>query len=230
MKMMMRKKIPEFLIYDLDFPQFLCYFKKMKILSGLLFFLIPMGMLFADVFTFKADRMTGGSAAGREITILTGNAEVRSDKLLLRADRIEIQGSDNQFVDCFGNVMGLEEEKEILFETERLRYDRKLKIARLEGNSTLEDRKNEIVAKGRFIEYDDQGEIAVFQIAVRLFKDNLVCRSEYAVYRREEKILSLSGFPVVYKKDDEFRADRIRVDLDTDDVFMEGDVSGSLKD
>jgi lipopolysaccharide export system protein LptA len=201
----------------------------MKILPGLLLFFIPVWPGFSDIFTFRADRMTGGSASGREITILTGNAEVRSDKLLLRADRIEIQGSDNQFVDCFGNVKGLEEVKEILFETDRLRYDRKLKIDRLEGNSTLEDRKNEIVAKGRFIEYDDMAEVAVFQISVRLFKDNLVCRSEYGVYRRTEKILSLSGFPVVYKKDDEFRADRIRVDLDTDDVFMEGDVSGSLR-
>ena len=201
----------------------------MKFVLGVLLFLVFVRPGFADVFTFKADRMTGGSASGREITILTGNAEVRSDKLLLKADRIEIQGTDNQFIDCFGNVLGLEEEKEILFITDRLRYDRKLKIARLEGNSTLEDRKNEIVTKGRFIEYDDQAEVAVFQISVRLFKGNLVCRSEYAVYRRTEKILSLTGFPVVYKKDDEFRADRIRVDLDTDDVFMEGDVSGSLK-
>jgi lipopolysaccharide export system protein LptA len=183
----------------------------------------------ADIFTFKADRMSGGKASGREITILTGNAEVRSDKLLLRADRIEIQGENNQFIDCTGHVWGQEEEKDIFFETDRLRYDRTLKIARLEGNSTLEDRKNEIVAKGRFIEYDDQSEVTVFQISVRLFKETMVCRSEYAVYRRTEKILNLSGFPVVYKKDDEFRAERIRVDLDTDDVTMEGSVSGSIK-
>jgi len=183
----------------------------------------------ADIFTFKADRMSGSKALGRETTILTGNAEVRSDNLLLRAERIEIQGDDNQFINCIGSVWGMEEEKEILFYTDRLRYDRKLKIARLEGNSTLEDRKNEIVARGRFIEYDDENEITVFQISVRLFKDDMVCRSEYAVYHREEKLLDLSGFPVVYKKDDEFRADRIRVDLDTDDVIMEGAVSGTIK-
>jgi lipopolysaccharide export system protein LptA len=35
---------------------------------------------------------------------------------------------------------------------------------------------------------------------------------------------------VVFKKSDEFRADRIRVDLETDDVTMEGTVSGSIKD
>jgi lipopolysaccharide export system protein LptA len=183
----------------------------------------------ADVFTFKADRMSGGRAAGREVTVLVGNAEVRSDNLVLRAGRIEIRGDDNQFIDCMGSVEGIEEEKEILFKTDRLRYDRKLKIARLEGDSTLEDRKNEIVARGRFIEYDDTAEITVFQISVRLFKNEMVCRSEYAVYRREEKLLDLSGFPVVFKKDDEFRADRIRVDLDTEDVTMEGAVSGSIK-
>jgi lipopolysaccharide export system protein LptA len=182
----------------------------------------------ADRFTFKADKMSGSNALGRKTTILTGNAEVRSDNLLLRAERIEIQGEDSQFIDCSGGVWGFEEEKNILFYTDRLRYDRKLKIARLEGNSTLEDRKNEIVARARFIEYDDSNEIAVFQISVRLFKDDLVCRSEYAFYRREEKLLDLSGFPIVYKKEDEFKADKIRVDLDTDDVIMEGSVSGTI--
>ena len=192
------------------------------------FMLFSLQITTAETFTFRADSMSGSRALGREITILVGNAEVRSDNILLRADRIEIQGDDNQFIDCIGNVWGYEEEKNILFQTDRLRYDRRLKIARLEGNSTLEDRQNEIVARGRFIEYDDQNEITIFQISVRLFKDDMVCRSEYAVYNRREKMLDLSGFPVVYKKNDEFRADRIRVDLDTDDVFMEGSVTGTI--
>jgi lipopolysaccharide export system protein LptA len=187
----------------------------------------PLG---ADVFSFRADRMSGGRATGQEITVLQGNAEVRSDTIILRADRIEIQGSDNQFIDCAGHVWGMEEEKQILFQTDRLRYDRRLKVARLEGDSSLEDKRNEIVVRGRYIEYDDQAEIAVFQIAVRLFKDDMVCRSDYAVYRREDQLLELSGFPVVYKKSDEFRADRIRVDLESNDVFMEGSVTGAIQD
>jgi lipopolysaccharide export system protein LptA len=200
-----------------------------KLLCTLTFLLCAVLCANADNFSFKADKMSGTKALGRETTILSGNAEVRSDSMLLRATRIEIQGDNNQFIDCTGNVWGMEEEKNIIFQTDRLRYDRKLKIARLEGNSTLEDKKNEIVCKGNFIEYDDQAEITVFQISVRLFKDDMVCRSEYAVYRRNEKLLDLSGFPVVFKKDDEFRADRIRVDLDTDDVSMEGAVSGTIK-
>jgi lipopolysaccharide export system protein LptA len=202
---------------------------KLRLLFIMLFFLFcSFSIPASDVFTFRADRMSGTRALGRETTILTGNAEVRSDNLLLRADRIEIHGDDNQFVECIGNVWGHEEDKNIFFQTDRLRYDRVLKIARLEGNSSLEDRDNEIVARARFIEYDDDNEIAVFQIAVRLFKDDMVCRSDYAIYDREDKILDLTGFPIVYKKDDEFRADRIRVDLDTDDVTMEGSVTGII--
>ena len=202
--------------------------KKTVIILTVIFIFCLVQTMPADTFTFRADRMSGSRATGRETTILIGNAEVRSDNLLLKADRIEIQGSDNRFIDCTGNVWGHEEEKNILFYTDRLRYDRRLKIARLEGNSTLEDRQNEIVARGRFIEYDDRNEIIVFQISVRLFKDDMVCRSEYAIYRRKEKLLDLSGFPIVFKKEDEFNADRIRVDLETDDVIMEGSVSGTI--
>jgi len=192
------------------------------------FLLLGSSLFAADTFTFRANRVSGSRALGQEITILTGNAEVRSDNLILRADRIEIQGKNNEFIECTGNVWGFEEEKNILFFTDRLRYDRQRKIARLEGNSSLEDRENEIVARGRFIEYDDANEITIFEISVRLFKDDMVCRSEYAIYNRKEKLLDLTGFPIVYKKDDEFHADRIRVDLDTDDVTMEGSVKGKI--
>jgi len=201
----------------------------MKTFPFVLLFFCSVAVVWGETFTFKADRMSGGRATGREVIVLTGNAEVRSDKLLLRADRIEIHGDNNRFIDCTGNVWGHEEEKDIHFRTDRLRYDRTLKIARLEGNSTMEDRQNELVARARFIEYDDANEVAIMQISVRLFKNDLVCRAEHAIYRRVEKLLWLSGFPVVFKRDDEYRAERIRVDLDTDDVVMEGAVQGSIR-
>jgi len=201
--------------------------KSAVLILCLLFF--PSFFANAETFTFRADGMTATNALGREVRVLSGNAEVRSNNLLLRADRIEIHGDDNRFIDCIGNVWGMDEERNIIFQTDRLRYDRRLRIARLEGNSTLEDRDNEIVARSKFIEFDENAEVAVFQISVRLFRDDMVCRAEFAVYRRKEQLLDLSGFPVVFKGDDEFRAYRIRVDLKTDDVIMEGDVSGTIR-
>jgi lipopolysaccharide export system protein LptA len=183
----------------------------------------------ADTFSFNADRMSGTRAMGREVTILAGNAEVRAANMLLRANRIEIAGDNNQFIDCIGNVWGNETERDILFRADRLRYDREKKVARLEGNATLEDRENEVVAMGSFIEFDEESEVTVMQISVRLFQDDMVSRAEHAVYRRTEQMLDLSGFPVVFRGDDEFRADLIRVDLSTNDVTMEGDVSGTIR-
>lgn len=191
---------------------------------------IVLASLGAEEFTFRADRMIGGSASGREITILTGNAEVRSDTIFLQADRIELQGDKYQFIDCSGNVWGQDLERGVVFITDRLRYDRTLKIARLEGESTMEDKENEVVAKARFIEYNDTSGTAVLQVSVRLFKDTMVCRSDYAVYHREEEKLDLRGYPVVYKEADEFRADYIQVNLETEDVTMEGAISGSIKE
>ena len=196
---------------------------------AILFFVFAVFPIQGEIFTFRADSMTGGRATGREITVLVGNAEVQSDNIFLQADRIEIHGENNRFIDGIGNVRGREDDKNIVFRADRLRFDRTLRIARLEGNASLEDRENELLARARFIEYDDYNEIAIFQISVRLFKDNLVCRSEFAVYRRREQTLALSGFPVVYRGDDEFRASRIRVDLETDDVVMEGNVRGSMR-
>jgi len=193
------------------------------------FLVIAAAPVMASTFTFRADSMSGGRATGREITVLTGNAEVLADNFLLRADRIEIHGNDNRFIEGFGNVVGHEIEKDIFFRTDRLRYDRTLRIARLEGNSTLEDRGNEIIARARFIEFDDVNEIAVLQVSVRLFSDDLVCRAEFAVYDRIQQTLVLSGFPIVHRSDDEFRADRIMVDLNTNDIVMEGDVRGSIR-
>jgi len=195
-------------------------------ISCLFFAAIHVG---ADTFTFRADRMSGTRALGREVTILAGNAEVHADNMLLRANRIEISGDNNQFIDSIGDVWGMETERNIVFRADRIRYDRDRRIARLEGNATLEDRDNEVVVKGNFIEFDEETEITVIQISVRLFQDDMVSRAEHAVYRRTEQLLDLSGFPVVFRGDDEFRADRIRVDLETNDVIMEGTVSGTIR-
>lgn len=184
----------------------------------------------SEVFRFQAKRMSGSKASGREVTVLEGSARVVSDSLVLESERVELSGENNRYVDCSGGVVGTDSEKGIHFRTERLRYDRTQKVARLEGDSVLEDKKNGVVAKGRFIEYADKTGTTVLQIGVRLFKDKLVCRSEWALYRREEQTLDLSGMPVVYRDGDQFQADRMRVDLKTDDISMEGSVSGALKE
>ena len=183
----------------------------------------------ADTFRFQADTMIGSKATGKETVLLSGNAKVWSEDLILQADKIEISGKDNRYIQCNGSVVGIDEKKGIRFTTSSLFYDRDQKKAQLIGDSTLEDKENKVVARSRLLEYNDESGTVLLQINVRIFKDKLVCRSDYALYRRKEKLLELRGSPVVYKEGDEFSSERMRIDLNTDDVVMEGQVKGTLK-
>ena len=66
------------------------------------------------------------------------------------------------------------------------------------------------------------------QIGVRILKTDLVCRSEYARYLREQDRLELSGMPLVNWKGDEYRALRISIDLEEDTIRLEGDIHGTV--
>jgi len=110
----------------------------------LLFFVVPLPALLGDeaqVFQFQADRMSGSRTTGQERTVLVGNVQLHSDNLVIRADRIEISGDNNRYLECTGTVTGMDSEKGVNFQTQSLKYDRKLKIAHMEGDSVLEDKK-----------------------------------------------------------------------------------------
>jgi len=105
---------------------------------------VPLPALLGDeaqVFQFQADRMSGSRTTGQERTVLVGNVQLHSDNLVIRADRIEISGDNNRYLECTGTVTGMDSEKGVNFQTQSLKYDRKLKIAHMEGDSVLEDKK-----------------------------------------------------------------------------------------
>lgn len=185
--------------------------------------------LAADTIDFEADSVSSVLAKGKEKTILAGNARLRMDSADIKADRIEILGSDSQYAFCSGTVSMIDKSKGLYIQTESLDYDRKKELSRMQGPTILEDKKNRVVIKGSFLENDGKAEVAVIQIGVRILKDDMVCRSEYALYRRKDKKLELTGLPVVVKGSDEYRAARITIDLDTDEIVLDGSVSGSVK-
>ena len=65
-------------------------------------------------------------------------------------------------------------------------------------------------------------------MAVKLKSKGIACDSLFAVYNRNTSMLELTGKPTVKKGKDEFKAARISVNLDTEDIKLEGKVSGSV--
>ena len=182
----------------------------------------------AETFRFSGDETTVVFAEGQERTILRGAASVVSDDTTISAGEIEIYGEDFRYAVARGGVEAADIEREIYITADELFFDREQDILRAEGNAVLEDRKNELVVKGNLLENRSSDEVTVAQVAVRILGDDLTARSEFALYRRETEVLELSGLPVVFWKGDEYRAARIVVDLQQDEISLEGDVRGRI--
>ncbi len=182
----------------------------------------------AESFSFSGDSMNTVIAKGKERTILRGNAAIVSKSTRIEADTIELYGKDSRFAYCEGNVRVTDQEKGIYLTSEHLYYDREEDISRVNGYAEMVDQKNELVVKGGYLENFGEQDITIIQIGVRILKEDLACRSEFARYRREEEILELSGMPFVYWKGDEYRASRIVINLDTDEILLEGEVEGTV--
>jgi lipopolysaccharide export system protein LptA len=184
--------------------------------------------LSAEQYRFSGESLKSVMAEGKEKTVLQGSVLVQSEKKKIQADRVEILGKDFQYFICEGNVVVQDLEKDFTLSSELFHYDNDKRIIRINGPSVMEDRENELIIKCGFLENRENEELIILQQGVRILKEDLACRSEFAVYHRDTNLLELSGLPVVYRKDDVFRAARITVDLDTDEIRMTGEVQGSL--
>ena len=202
-------------------------------MEGLKVILVPLLALnmlraAADTFTFSGHSMETVLAKGKERTLLTGEAFVRTEDNEISADSMELYGSDFRYILCRGRVRVVNAQKGLELSSQELFYDRKDKVLRVNGAVVMVDKKNELVVKGGFLEHWERTEETVIQIAVRILKKDLVCRSEHARYLRPESRLELSGMPVVNRKGDEYRALKIFVDLDKDTIRMEGEIRGKV--
>jgi len=98
----------------------------------------------------------------------------------------------------------------------------------LEGDSVLEDFKNHVVLKAFWMENDDERKLVSARIGVRMFKDKTAARAASLSYRREEQLLELLCSARVLRDGDEYKAERILLNLKTDEITLTGGVSGTV--
>lgn len=200
----------------------------LKTLAILTFLLFPWGLSSQSNFRFTANSMTSVLAEGREKTILSGSASMKSDATLIQADRVELSGEDFRFAFATGSVTASDSDRGLLLRCQELRYDRERKVSTISGEAVMEDQKNEMVVKGGYLENYEAEDLIIIQIGVRILKKDLTARSQYARFNRKTDLLELSGLPVVIYKGDEYRAQRITVNVKTNEISMDGNVSGTV--
>ena len=205
---------------------------KRALSSLLLLSLLSLASAFGANLQFSTDHMTTVLAKGKEHTILSGHAKIINGDTTITANQIELYGPDFRYANCTGDVKVVDAKRGITLTSQNLYYDRTEDLSRVEGYAEMQDTKNEIVVKGGFLENRGNEDITIVQIGVRILKiadkQQMVCRSEFAKYNRKDDSLVLSGTPVVFWKGDEYRAAQISIDLKTDEISLQGEVSGKI--
>lgn len=187
-------------------------------------------MIFAEKITFSANSMTGTIGDKSDSTSLIGEAYVLTESMEISAGKITMSGKDFRYIEAEGSIKGKNMESELEFTCEKMHYDRETKIARLSENVNLIDEKNDVNAKAQRIEYNQNTDIAMIQIDIELKQKDNVCKGAYAIYRKKEKKLELSGNAQIKQGEDTFRAQEITLDMDSQEITLDGRVKGSVID
>lgn len=187
-------------------------------------------MLCAEKISFSAGSMKGTVGDKSDVTELSGGAYVLTESMEISADSIKMSGKDFRFIEAEGSVKGKNSEAELEFECGSLKYDRETKVAELFDSVSLTDVKNNVTATAQMIEYNQTSDIAVMQMEIELKQKDNVCKGAYAVYRKKDQMLELSGNAQIKQGDDSFRAQEIILNLDSQEITLDGRVKGSVVD
>ena len=186
--------------------------------------------VWAERITFSANTMTGTAGNTSDTTTLAGSAYVLTLSMEIAADSITMSGKNFRYIEAEGNITGKNIETKMEFTCASLSYDRETKIATLKDNVHLADTENGVSLEAQFIEYNQNTDIARIQIGITIKQKDNVCSSAYAVYRKKNKILEMSGNARITQGEDTFRAQQITLNLDTQEITLDGRVKGSIVD
>ena len=141
-----------------------------------------------------------------------------------------MSGKNFRYIEAEGNITGKNIETKMEFTCASLSYDRRTKIATLKDNVHLADTENGVSVEAQLIEYNQNTDIARIQIGITIKQKDNVCSSAYAVYRKKNQMLEMSGNSQITQGQDTFRAQEITLNLDTQEITLDGRVKGSVVD
>ena len=183
---------------------------------------------------FSGDSSRTVEREGMRTVVLTGNAWIDTGTTRISAREITLSGENYRHATSVDNVTVVDTEQQITITTSMLTYDRTTSTAECSGWTELEDREGGLTARGGYLKNSGEDGITIIQISARILKDTdegqMLCRADSIRYDSEEQTLELTGNAYVFWNDDEYRAARITIDLETNDIELEGDVSGTIYD
>lgn len=169
---------------------------------------------------------------GKNQLSLTEGARVTIDTLMISASSITLSGDDYSLVKCEGNIIITDSSKGLDIRTGRLYFDRNANTLTISSWCEISDASNELEASAASLIYDMDKEILSLEMQVQLLKSTdsgiMRCRAEKMEYRRSAKSLSLFGDAEVYWKTDTYKAESMRINLETNEISLDGNIKGTI--
>lgn len=193
-----------------------------------LLFLLFLKNIFAEKIVFSSDKMTGLASHDSVESILSGNAFIKTEHIKIESNVIELSGKDFRKITARENVKGENEKDKFSFSADIFKYDREKKVSEFFGNIRFVDATNDAIVMGDYAMYDEKTEVLTVKFNVRINQKDKKCKSLFARYDRKTSFLDLLGKPEVQNKDNTFRAARISINLENDEIKMQGKISGQI--
>ena len=182
--------------------------------------------------SFKGGYTRAVMREGQETILLSQGASVSSGSINFEAQTIELIGPEARYLVGNGAVKITDSANNIIINSTGISFDRESEQLLVDGWVEVQDLNNEIIATGAYLAYDRSEGILKIQIAAKLLHHTdsgpMVCRADTIEYNRETRKLSLIGNSVVEWKGDVYRASSTTVDLDSEEIEMEGNIKGTV--
>jgi lipopolysaccharide export system protein LptA len=186
----------------------------------------------ATPISFKGGYTRAVMREGRESILLSQGALVSVGDIRFEAERIELIGPEARYIVGEGSVVITDTENNIVINCNEISFDRETERLLVDGWVEIQDLDNEVMATGAYLSYSRSEGMLKLQIAAKLLRHTdsgpMVCRAHSIEYDREAMRLSLIGNSEVTWKGDIYRSSVTTVDLETDEIVMEGSIEGTV--
>lgn len=188
--------------------------------------------LLANEITFSGGSTRMSMQQGFQTITLGGGATIKSGSIELKADQIVLSGSNFRYATCTKSVRLIDSERGIQVLSQNLFFDREEEMILIDGFVELDDSVNEVHATAFMLQFAlEKGEV-LLQVEVRLFKHTdsgaMVCKADSLRFDRTQQQLELKGKATIDWDGDHYEAERITVDLTTEEIAMDGAIKGVI--
>ena len=188
--------------------------------------------VFPTSLSFSGGRSSLSLREGKEEVVLSEGAVITLDDMTIKSEKITLSGTDWRYVNSEGSTYITDEKNGLDIKAVGLWFDREREYLSIESWFEIQDTENELSAMGGSMYFDMKNEVLELKQQVTLTKitdDSVMrCSAESVVYDRQNQTLTLSSNARVTLDLDQYRAEMISINLDTNEIKLEGRIEGSI--